>query len=282
MRKIAQKISSQLKKILLKQLSVFKDKKVALFLSGGAGSVSILALLKELEVEVTTYTFVVEGHISTDLLKAQKYAKYFEVEHRKIELPSDIKTIKNDLLFLIQEKQFKLKTDIECGFPFLHSFSQINEDAIISGLGDDIYFGLTKQAQLHYSESLTDNNTYRLKQLNKYRHQKHLIGNLTNIQHFAPFQSDEVYHFLTQFAFSELNSPKPKQVLLEIYPKVFETISPYKSSLQLGDSKIVDLFKPLVHSSWNKNNYKSVVGIYNSIGRQEITKETELLLKEES
>lgn len=281
MGKIDQKISNQLKEILLKQLSTFKNKKIALFLSGGAGSVSLLALLKELEAEVVAYTFVVEGHASTDLLKAQKYAKYFKTEHRTIELPSDIRVIKNDLLFLIQEKQFKLKTDIECGFPFLHSFSRINEDVIISGLGDDIYFGLTKRAQLHYSKSLIKNNIYRLKQLNKYRHQKHLIDSLTNIQHFTPFQSDEVYQFLTQFTFSELNSPKPKQVLLEIYPKVFETISPYKSSLQLGDSKIAELFKPLVYSSWNRNNYKSVVGVYNSIGRQEITKETELLLRGE-
>lgn len=274
-------IGYKLQEVLFEELKELKDKKVALFLSGGAGSVSLLAVLKKMNVDVTTYTFAIKGHTSTDLEKAEEYANYFNVEHKPIFLPDNVTLFKEELLFLIQDKQFKLKTDIECGLPFYYAFPEIKEEIIVSGLGDDIYFGLTKKAQIHYRDSLEQNNDYRLKQLKKYRNQKQLIDSLSQHKHVAPFQSNRVYEYLSQFTFDELNYLKNKQVLLDISPSVFEKIRPYKSSLQLGDSKIADMFKPLVHSNWNKNGYKSVVGIYNSISRGEITKDTELKINKE-
>lgn len=191
----------KLREIIVNSIKKIKEKDVAVLLSGGLASHSVLYAAIELGKNVHAYTFHLGGIESTDLKKARETCKNNNIPHTAIVLPKEIETLKADTLFLINDIGCRLKTDIECSFPIYHSLKQIKEKAILSALGDDVYFGLTKRAAIHYSQNLDKMNEYRNNRFEKAKNQLMLmqtIGDIYNKKLYTPYLEKECLNTLSR------------------------------------------------------------------------------------
>ena len=86
--------------ILIKEAKKVKSDRVAVLLSSGIDSASVLFSLMETGKKVTAYSFRRNDRYSTDFIGARNIAKTFGVEFKEILLPTDLETIKKDVVFL--------------------------------------------------------------------------------------------------------------------------------------------------------------------------------------
>lgn len=265
----------EFREIIISSIKKIKEKDVAVLLSGGLASHSVLYAAIELGKNVHAYTFHLGGVESTDLKKARETCKNNNILHTAIVLPKEIETLKADTLFLINDIGCRLKTDIECSFPIYHSLKQIKEKAILSALGDDVYFGLTKRAAIHYSQNLDKMNEYRNNRFEKAKNQLKLmqtIGDIYDKELRTPYLEEELLEYFQSLTFEEINKPQKKQIIIDNFPEL-AGYKQYRHSFQLGDSGIAKHFEQLVNTDWNLRDYKTPTGIYNSIARGEIKEE---------
>lgn len=261
------------KKVLLQELSKIEDKDVALLLSGGNGSASVLFALMELGKNVHAYTFHMKNHESTDLIKARELTKKYNIKFTAVPLPDDLETIKKDCKYLINEIGCELKTDVECCFTVKHTFPVVKEKVITSGMGDDNFFVLSKSGQLNYKHSIDGMNKYREKSHAKYEVQLGFFKKMAEkygITIYSPYQSQGMVDLFHNTSYEEINKPKQKQWILDAFPEKFNESKFYHADFQKGDSNISDSFLKLLESDWNFKGYKRTDGIYNSIKRGEI------------
>jgi hypothetical protein len=215
-----------------------------------------------------------ENHESTDLKRARDITSKYGVKLTEVPLPRDIKTIKNDCLYLVNEVGCVLKTDVECAFPIKYVMPLVEEKVLTSGLGDDNYFALSKQGAMHYKHTVELMNAYRAKAFQEYEVQISFFQKMANdygINLFSPYQTQEMIDTFMDTSYEEVNKPKAKQWILDSYPKEFENLKCYHANYQKGDSGISDNFLQLLSSDWNIKGYKRTDGIYNSIRRGEIS-----------
>lgn len=262
-----------LKTILAKQLEAIKENEVAVMLSGGVDSTSLALLLKEQGKTVIGYSFTFCDHESTDFKRAKEFCERFSVEFMPIYLPTEIKTLKHDLFVLIKELGLRGKAEIECTWPFLYAFSQVKEEVIVTGHGADGHFGISKKAMIHYKNRLDEFRSELFSKPNYAQQQtlKELAG-LMEKDIYLPYLSQEVKRHFSGTTWEEINKPKQKQPILDLFPDEFKALKakPH-TNLQLGDSRISEHFQRLLKTDWNTKNYKSPTGIYNSIARGEFT-----------
>lgn len=265
----------RVREALLKTLSEIKEEEVGLLLSGGSGSASVMFALLELGKKVHAYTFHMENVESTDLVRARDLTTKYGVKFTAVPLPTDLQTLKDDCLYLVNEVGCELKTDVECAFPIKYTLSLVEEKVLTSGLGDDNFFGLSKQALINYKHSVESMNTYRKMAYEKYEVQINLFKKMAKdhgITLHSPYQMQEMIDVFMDTSWEEINKPKKKQWILDSFPEDFQNIKTYHANYQKGDSRISDNFLQLLTSDWNAKGYKRTDGIFNSIRRGEITK----------
>lgn len=254
-------------KIILEEGSLqFVDKSVAILLSSGVDSQSVLFSLLSMNITPIVYSFTLDTHESTDFKKAKQIANLYDLEFVPILLPTDIDILKSDIKILKSLGAIK-KTDFECGWPMLHAYRQIKEEVIASGLGADGHFCISKKGMIHYKDridefrdSLFDNVSYAQQPIHK------LLSVEYNKLLYFPFLDYEIREYFRGKSWDEINKPKQKQTIRDTYPVEFEKCKPtLHTNYQKGDSGIDKLFVSLLNTDWNIGNWKSVVGIYNAI-----------------
>lgn len=257
--------------VLLKEAKAIKSDNVAVLLSAGVDSNSCMFALLEIHKQVSAYSFVLNGRMSTDYLGASRNARRFGVPFHSVLLPSDVGTLQNDILRL-HALGARLKTDYECMWPMLYAYDAITEDAIFSGLGADAHFCLSKKGMIHYRDDidafrkgLYDSPTYTQVKLHQTLASQH------NKTTYIPYLVDAMKQEFLGTTWNEVNRPRQKQPILNAFPDQFRLIKvrPH-TNLHLGDSGISNHFKLLLNSNWNTSNHKSVVGIFNAVNRGEI------------
>lgn len=243
-------------------------KNVALCLSGGIDSVALLSLLLQHEKNVIVYSFTLENYISEDFKKAKELADKFKCRFVPIYLPTDINILKQDIIKLHQIYDCEKKTDYECVWPFLYVYPKITESVIVTGLGAEGHFGSTKRGSIHFKNDLDSFRKQFFNRPNVSQIQQHIkLCKEYSLNCWFPFLSDELHTFFLGKTWSDVNKPKIKQPILDLIDFDF---SPKSSNLQVG-SNIRSHFDSLLNTDWNINNYKSVVGILNSINRGDIS-----------
>src|SRR5688572_10811276 len=119
-RRSAVKPTPDVRAVLLAELGRIKAEDVAVLLSGGIDSASVMFALIELGKRVTAYSFMMDGHMSQDFQLARRNARAFGVAFVPVFLPRDLATLKRDLYELTRTGVVSKKTDYECGWPMLH------------------------------------------------------------------------------------------------------------------------------------------------------------------
>lgn len=260
-----------IRKVIDNCVSKIKEKEVGIAFSGGIDSLSILFSCLDYKKTITCYSFTLENYVSSDYSEARKFADKYGVNFKGILLPTNIDILKKDLKFL-NKMGARKKVDYTCGYPMLNIYKNMKENILVSGLGADGHFCISKRGMIHFKdkinefrENLFGNDNYAQKTLNtnlaKYYNKKAIL----------PYLTEEMVQEFKDTTWNELNKPRQKYATLKAYEDYFKKIKVRNHiNLQLGDSKIEKNLEQLLRTDWNKDNYKSITGIFNSINRGEI------------
>ena len=252
--------------VLMNWAECIPESEVAILLSAGIDSTSLLFALLESGKKVTAYSFMLDGKVSTDFSLARKNAKTFGCEFVPVFLPLDIEVLIEDLRRLKQLGAQK-KTDFECGWPMLYAYAAVKEYVVASGMGADGHFCISKKGMLHFRDKIDE---FRLNLYNSRSYAQRpiheAIAAQLNKRPELPYLSQEMKEQFLGTSWAQVNKPKQKQPIIDAFADSFQRLKilPH-TNLQLGDSGIAQHFESLLKSRLNTEGHKSVVSIYNRL-----------------
>ena len=252
--------------VLMNFANATPDLHVALLLSGGIDSAILLFALLESGKQVTCYSFMLDGKMSTDFTLARRNSREFGAEFIPVFLPRNISVLQAELVALARLGA-KKKTDFECGWPMLHAYANVKERVVFSGMGADGHFCLSKKGMLHYKDRI---DTFRQMTFSNPGYAQQPLHRALATRHgkeaVLPYVSKEMQSVFAGLSWEQVNKPRQKQTILDAFPEQYRRIKvlPH-TNLQLGDSGIADHFRKLLSSNWNTGGWKSPVGIYNAV-----------------
>lgn len=251
------------------------DGPFAALMSGGIDSHAVLFSLLELGKKVHCYSFTLDDRESRDFRAAKNTAAALSLPFTPIVLSTDIKKLKKDVKYLVQDLGLTSKAAIESLWGLSKAVDASKQPFITSGLAAGLYFVETKSGCMHY-KNRTDE--YRAEKWPKAMSAAGQTAAM--IRHAQKRKKTWISPFLTRAMFNEfqgttweqLNQPKLKQPMHDQFASQLEQVRVYApQSLQLGDSGISDLFKLLLEDDeWNQWGYKSTSGIFNRVAKGEL------------
>lgn len=265
------------RKHLTEHVAKYAKKDCCVMLSSGIDSHSVLFSCLEAGIKPVTTSFTLEDRESRDFVSARYTASKFNLEFRPVILSTDLTRLKKYLL-AICVTGVSGKAAYECLWPFIETFRKVEEDVVFTGYATDLFFALTKKGSMHYRDDVS---TYAMERrkayLNKNSQMNFLsrYANKLGFEYSVPWFCDGIkdQYLKNKYTYYDVNEPRQKQPIRDQYKEELKHCKVYNhTNAQLGDSGIALLYKNLLKDEyWNKNKYKSVVGIYNSIARGEIT-----------
>ena len=234
------------------------DKEVAVLLSGGVDSLSVAFSAHRLGKKVHAYTFHLENQPTYDSDKAKETADTFGWDIDTIIVPTD--NLHDDFFTLLNKYKCRKKTNFECAFPFIYVYPKIKEKYVLTGMGFDDFYGLTKRCAIHFKTPKSKFDEYRLKthyQPNNDGMDQHLYlcQEYNKILVSIGMKHKEIVNFFMKFDWYGVNKPFQKHHVRTAYSKEFAKIGKVKqhSNLQLV-ANIPTLFETLLTNK--KINFK--------------------------
>jgi hypothetical protein len=179
-----------------------------------------------------------------------------------IEIP--VGRLEEDFKYLANTIKCVKKTHFECCFPFIHVYPYIKQREVLSGWAADGYYGNSKKAVLHYSQTKEKLDEFRDQYFSDgaragYNWHKR-IADIHNKTLITPYLCQEVKNFFYTMDWNQLNKPYQKHHVVEAFRKEFDTIGKFKKhiNLQLGGNIDV-LFETLLHNS--RINFKGRIRV---------------------
>lgn len=267
----------KLRKALTKVMSPYKNRKVAVLMSSGVDSHSVLFAALEAGAKVELLSFSLDDRQSRDCAVAESTAAAFDLKFHRIDLPSDVPTLIEDVKYMVGQCGAVKKTHIECFWPMMYAIDKVSRLGIHhvgTGHGADNYYCLSRKANQHYKDKPDE---YRALSFNDpHWSQKSFIqaygkslGKQRQVQFLYPYHTRSVFNVFTGASIDELNKPKQKYITRLAFEDYFENCKVYNHQpFQLGDSGITEHFEKLLDTDLNTGGYKSVVGVYNSLKRE--------------
>jgi asparagine synthetase B (glutamine-hydrolysing) len=259
-------------------ISEIEDDTIYLLLSSGLDSQSLLFSALELNKKVVVVSFTRVDYKSRDFKAAKSIAERLNLEFLPIYLPTKTKDIANYALILAKKYKCRTKTEFECTFPMIFVYKKISNHAkkkatIVSGLGADCYYVLSKKGMLHYKSKPDEFRSMTYEKENYCQINQHdILKSEFNLEHIVPYLDKRVFNLFYGKTWDECNKPKQKSHVREQYKKDLIPNHYFNhTNYQLGDSGIADLFSSLLDTNWNTKNWKSVTGIYNAVVKGEIS-----------
>jgi hypothetical protein len=270
--------SSKVRNLLLESTRVTGP--TALFLSSGIDSNILLLALRMNDVDVTTFSFGIDGHESSDIRLASHNASVMGVKNIRIFLDPDPHGMYGDARTLIEEYGLRGKADIECmwafylSFPFLslagpfkyvfsghsaeHPVRDSKREAIIAGkpgMADDpSWLDERRRAAL----VTFPNDQHRFLTL--------LAERDLGATKVMPFAAPAMFEAMYGASWNEVHRPRNKQVYRDAFPELEKLKTKRAQNLQLGDSRISSSWAQLVDvPGLNPHGHKTTRGIFTDI-----------------
>lgn len=245
------------------------NKKVAVFLSGGVDSTCCLLSCVDLGLDITAYTFYLQGHVSQDLLASRAITKKLGIKLKEVVVPYSIDRLKEDAKRIIKEYKTTKKTAVQCIHPFLYIMPQVKENDIVSGLYADDLYGTSRKGNIIGHNSKQEFDVFRKNQIAQQdyscvyikecakRHGKNLV---------TPFIGGTTEEYLMGLDWNQMNGKRPKEIAIKAFDDYYRENAWYRknSNLQVN-SGIREYHDLLLKTDLNKRNHRSVVGVYNDI-----------------
>ena len=245
------------------------DDSVALLLSGGVDSLSLGFAADDLGKRVVAYTFQLGEWESSDSVAARRAADMFGWEFVLIKVPVD--NLCNDFITLAEEYACKKKTQFECAFPFLYVFPVLSERFVLSGVGADGHYGLSRRAMtdvLGVKDRAESRRVF--DSLRRKYYSSENPGGIIQLGTLAsnygkvlclPYRDQSVFDHFIGMGWHDINKPQQKTPVLRAYSEQFRRCGTRKHlNLQLA-SGIDRVFESLLSSSLNTKNRKRVMDL---------------------
>lgn len=242
-----------------------KDTDVAVLLSGGADSLSIACCADSLGKKVHAYSFHLKDQPSYDSDKAKIVSEIFGWNFTLVEVPLD--NLKQDFIRLKHDYVCIKKTHYECTFPFLYVYPVIKQKDILSGLGADSLYGVSKKAMMHFKEPKSKFDEFRRDAIQKRPggyNQQIMLSETYGKNFITPYMDKRVIDYFMQFDWYEINKPYQKHHVRTDFKDYFDRIGRIKphSNLQL-ESGIDHAFEVLLlDRSINYKNRNRMMDVY--------------------
>lgn len=241
------------------------DKEVAILLSGGVDSLSVLFAATRIGKLIKPYTFRLKGSSTYDTDKAVEVAKQLGLKCKVIDVPTN--NLEQDFKRLAKDIGCKKKTHFECCFPFLYVYPEIKEKEVLSGWAADGYYGISKKAILHYTKGKPKSKFDEFRDIyfsenNRAGYIWHnRVAELNNKKFITPYLSDSVKKFFYEKDWYELNEPFQKHHVVNAFDEFKNFKFKKHINLQLG-SGVDKLFETLIdNKNINLKNRKRVMDI---------------------
>ena len=269
-----------------------KSEPIGVALSSGIDSNAVLFGLIDLGYNVIGYTYYRSGHYSSDYLAAKETCKNLGISHIGVEVPDqlDFTLIEH----IIKDHKFKLKTAIEVLYIMNHVFKKMSNDGIkyaFCGADADDYFCISKRAQIHFKNTLELNKEYRRLCFEKIeigsdgfateviwdrqlRYWKKM-ANENNVELKMPYNRLEIFNYFWNKSWNELNRPKQKYPLWQLYPEYVSKAGKLEkhTDLQCGNTNIREIFEVLLDDKeLNKKNRARMMDLYRDLYTSYYTK----------
>ena len=255
---------------------------VAILMGGGVDSATLLFTCLRQSKKVHGYSFFMEDEITYDSLKAEEICKIFNVPFTPVPLPKD--NLVEDFKRLALEYKCKKKTHFECVFPLLYTFPKIKEKYVLSGIGADSHYVLSKKGMMHYRHSIEKMDEFRNNYFNKTVNpgginQFRQLCSEYNKKLCVPYFEPEIYDYFYGKSWEEINKPEQKYLIksrfkefnkLKLKPhlnyqldakidKAFETLLNNKEINVYGRNRIMDICRDWSKMVENKGTSKNIL-----------------------
>lgn len=247
-------------------------------LSGGVDSASVLFALLEMGEKPVVYSCTLDNYESRDFRTARKIAEEFDLKFVPVLIPTDLKVIERNIRRNIRDMGLRNKVEIEALGAFRQCIDKAKVKTIVSGLAGGYFFGLTKEANIHYKENFDE---YRLKKMKLAVEPNSQANKLiryaaTKDKYFCcPWVTKAMLNEFRGHNFKHVNKPRQKESSRCAFEEYYSRVRVYgQQDMHKGDSRIADTYAQLLNiERLNPNGkYKSIVGVYNTLVREETSK----------
>lgn len=267
-----------LREALVNQLPQYKDNEVAVFLSGGADSQSVLFACLEANVKPVCFSFTLDTEESRDFKCAKAIAKHFGLKFIKVSIPSDLDTMKSTLLHIIKKFDLKKKTDIECLYIIKFALEKAAAHGIhvvLTGHSADTFYGPSTRSKNYRDgkEHLFHKKIKTDPYWSQFTYLKQMCYEL-DLTYDPLYHHPKVAKSFENTTFKEANNPGGKFITKEAFRDYFTKVQGYTykhENYQAGETPFPKAFEALLESDWNIENHKALIGIYNHIIEGRIT-----------
>tara|TARA_R100001230_G_C5688050_1_gene198892 strand:- start:551 stop:1396 length:846 start_codon:yes stop_codon:yes gene_type:complete len=254
--------SKPLRQLLCGHLEKAPDE-IVVGTSAGIDSASIVVSALDVGKKVTVASFTLSDRLSNDFKGAKKIADYFDLDFMPIQIPTDPDIILNKVLQVIRiltapESKFHLKlkkTTIETIVPqvfLLSEMQQRGQKTLVTGLGADAHFGLTKKAMIHYRKTkdlFQEMRNMRYEDIdNSQKTSFPIVAKHFGVRPIAPYINKDIFDIYSDATWAELNRPRVKETIRREFPEVNGICENKHVNLQLGDSGIAQLIGEVTRS----------------------------------
>ena len=241
---------------------------VAILFSGGLDSLSLLLSCLDIGIKPVLYTFFLESYEYSDIKSSRNIAKIFGLKLIEIPIKQDLKTLINDVEYIVTNFNTYKKSAVQCVHPFLYAEKLIKEKYVLSGLCADDLYGTSKHMSI-LSKNYEEFQRKRLDIISDetssgYRYIKSIFHNKIFI---APYKEcRKLIDYFMSLDYKSMNSPKQKYVTYSAYRNEIDRYKLYRRNENLQcASKIREYHDSLLKTDLNTNNYKIVTPIYRNL-----------------
>lgn len=236
---------------------------VALSLSGGIDSSTILFSLLELGKKVNCYTFYLEDVISNDLKASRKLCEKYNLNLVEIEVSKS--NIKNDFITLAKfgcNKKVLFETKIH----LLYLMREVKEDCLLNGEEADVLNGNLENIKNKSVNNPLEFNRLRLEEWYYFNNVDFNINKriayMNNVELYSPYYNKDIWDFYLRFDWKYLNKPYVKWLSLKAFEDYFGESYRRPSSYH-QDSGMASFCKTLIgDKDINFNNRKRMREVY--------------------
>ena len=247
----------------------YKD--APLLLSGGMDSGTILAAQLALGGKPQCYTFQLENFQSKDYKVARSMCHHYKLTLHCVEIPRD--KLLDDVIKIITTFKTTKKTHIQCIHPMLYIADMMAEDAVsqcLIGTGGIVEDNRKCAVALHKHGEDAARKIRRENLLNttgSATEKMHDTLKRVGIRPIEPYSVQPFADWHLSLDIAEINTPRQKGIALRAFPEFWRNNwwRP-NSGLQMGTG--IRRWHDTLLQTDNPKHYKSVVGIYNELGRQ--------------
>lgn len=279
--KFRNKHSEELRKRLLSVLDSEKNKNInALFFSGGVDSTTILFALLELGRKPDLISFKLKDIESKDYLIGKEIADYYGLNYICVELPSDREGILKDVIDIIPELNYPLKTHIQCSIPFKYMspvLSKLGHTKAFTGLYAGFIFGFNKKTNMAYKEHGEEfTRNLRIKMMNNVKisdYDIEKISLLYGIELITPYKGSDFSDWMMHLPYKELHTGKPKSIAVDAF-KEYWLLNDKKWYRSGNNLQIVSGIRErhdellLNDAELNPSDAKGIIAIYNNLRKR--------------